>query len=254
MSFANYPSVEGRVVAITGGATGIGASIVRRFSENRAQVAFLDIQAEPAKELARSIAAAGLPEPLFVACDLLDVRAIGRAFDLIRGSLGPVYGLVNNAANDQRQRFEDVGPEEFDWAIGVNIRHVYFAIQTVIPHMREVGAGSIVNMSSLAWLKGTADLQAYSVAKSGIIGLTSSLAHKLGGLNIRVNAITPGAVLTERQLRLWYGKDGDDRAILQNQCIPERVEPDDVARMALFLVADDSRHITKQCIAVDCGR
>ena len=253
MQFAKYPSLEGRVVVVTGGATGIGASIVRRFSENLAHVAFLDVHGGPANELVQSIAASNVPAPLFVECDLLDVKAIVGALEQIQKSLGPIYGLINNAANDQRQDFEVVSEADFDWAIGVNIRHVYFAIQNVIPQMREIGGGSIVNMSSLAWVKGTSDLQAYSAAKAGIIGLTSSLAHKLGPFNIRVNAITPGAVLPERQLRLWYARDQGE-GVLRNQCIPEQVEADDIARTALFLVADDSRHITKQCIAVDCGR
>lgn len=252
-SFARYPSLKDRVVVVTGGATGIGASIVRHFAENDARVAFLDVLAGPAENLVRSIAAGGRPAPLFIECDLRDVAAIAGAFDRIRKTLGPVHGLVNNAANDQRQDFETVRPEEFDWSISINLRPVYFTIQAVLPDMRAAGGGAIVNLSSLAWLRGTPDLQSYSAAKAGIIGLSSSLAHKLGPDKIRVNVITPGAVMTERQRRLWYG-DGAEQAMIDRQCIREAVEPDDIARMALFLVADDSRHITKQCFSVDGGR
>lgn len=175
--------------------------------------------------------------------------AVARAIDRI----GPLKGLVNNAANDTRQLMEDVAEADFDWSINVNLRHAYFVIQAAMDSMKASGGGSIINMSSLAWVKGARDLQAYSAAKAGMIGLTSSLAHKLGKHLIRVNAITPGAVMTERQMRLWFDEAARD-ALLKSQCIGELLEPSDIASMAMFLLADDSSRITKQNFVVDGGR
>lgn len=253
MEFAVYPSLAGRTVLVTGGATGIGASIVANLARSGARVAFIDIAVDEGQGLAEVIAGQGHVRPLFVPCDLLDVPATEAAIDRIAAEIGPLAGLVNNAANDLRHAMEDTELSDFEWAINVNLRHVFFCTKAVLPHLRANGGGSIVNMSSLTWVKGTPDVQVYAASKAAIIGLTNSLAHKLGRDRIRVNAITPGAVMTEKQKRMWFDP-ARQQAVLDMQCIPETIVPDDVARMVLFLLADDSHHITKQNFAVDGGR
>ena len=189
----------------------------------------------------------------FVACDLTDVAALRAALAQVRRDLGPAAVLVNNAANDQRQTLADVTPDQFDWMMAVNLRHVYFACQAIVPQMIELGHGSIINMSSLAWMFGTPDLQAYSAAKAAVVGLTNSLARQFGEHRIRVNAIAPGLVLTEKQRRLWFHDDAKLAQVVSRQSMAWPIEPDDIARAALFLAADDSRMITKQTLAVNGG-
>ena len=251
MSFARYPSLVDRVVFVTGGGSGIGAAIVEAFARNDARVAFVDIQVDASEALVKSLGDA-VPTPLFIKCDLLDIDALRGAIARVRAEVGPVSVLVNNAANDDRHKLDEVTPDRWDRALNVNLRHQFFAAQAVRPHMRELGGGSIINFSSIAWMMGGADFIGYSTAKSGVIGLTNSLARELGPDNIRVNAIAPGAVVTERQLRLWYTeKQAEEMAA--RQFIRRRLLPDEIARTALFLAADDSRMITKQCINVDAG-
>jgi NAD(P)-dependent dehydrogenase (short-subunit alcohol dehydrogenase family) len=250
--FARYPSLQGRIVLVTGGATGIGAELVRQFAAQGSRVAFLDIAEEDGRALADDLAAAVAAAPLFLACDLRDVASLRARIAEIAGRLGPVEVLVNNAANDTRQDFAEVSVEDYEWAMQVNLRHVFFAIQAVLPHMQERSGGSIVNMSSIAWMGGGPRLAAYSAAKAAIVGLTNSLAKELGPANIRVNAIAPGAVLTERQLRLWFDAARVEEVVAR-QCLKRRLEEDEIARLALFLAADDSRMITKQCFTVDAG-
>jgi D-xylose 1-dehydrogenase len=251
-SAARYPSLQNRLAIITGGASGIGESIVRAFAANRARVAFLDIQDGPAKALETSIAAQGSTAPVYYRCDLTDIASLQATLSAIRSALGPASILINNAADDTRQRFEDVTADSFDRSIGINLRPAFFAAQAVAPQMRELGVGSIINMSSGAWVGGVVDLQAYSAAKAAIVGLTNSLARQLGAHKIRVNAIAPGAIMTERQLRLWHTAESTADLIGQ-QCIREPVQASDVADAALFLAADDSRMITKQCLFVNAG-
>ena len=252
MSFTQYQSLADRVVVITGGASGIGETFVRAFAANAARVAFLDLQQEAGAALAASLQSAR-HAPLFVACDLTDVAALRAALERIRGELGPAAVLVNNAANDLRQTLAEVTPDQFDWMMAVNLRHVYFACQAVVPQMIERGQGSIINMSSLAWMFGTPDLQAYAAAKAAIVGLTNSLARQYGQHRIRVNAIAPGLVLTEKQRRLWFQDDARLAQVVSRQALPEVIEPADIARLALFLASDDSRMITKQTVAVNGG-
>jgi NAD(P)-dependent dehydrogenase (short-subunit alcohol dehydrogenase family) len=249
---ARYPSLEGRVAIITGGASGIGEAIVRAFAANRTRVIFFDIQDEPASKLIREIESVGLPAPNYVHCDLTDIGAFQSAIRDVGERIGNVTIFVNNAANDSRQAFADVTPESFDRSIEVNLRPHFFAAQAVAPQMRAAGGGSIVNVSSGAWIGGIADLQAYSAAKAGIVGLTNSLARQLGPDRIRVNALAPGAVMTERQMRLWHTSESTT-GILAQQCIPELVLERDVANAALFLAADESRLITKQMLFVNAG-
>jgi NAD(P)-dependent dehydrogenase (short-subunit alcohol dehydrogenase family) len=251
VTFARYPSLADRVVLVTGGGTGIGAAIVEAFAENDARVTFVDIQDEPSQALVERLAGAK-HRPHFLHCDVTDIAALRAAIATVRSEIGPVGVLINNAANDDRHALDEVTPEYWDKALNVNLRHQFFAAQAVRPQMRELGAGSIVNFSSIAWMFGGADFVAYSTAKAGVIGLTNSLARAFGRDNIRVNAIAPGGVVTERQLRLWY-TEAEAEAMAQRQLIRRRLLPDEIARAALFLSADDSRMITKQCLVVDAG-
>ena len=247
MTFTRYESLRGRAVVITGGASGIGAAFVRAFAENGSRVAFLDIQAEAGAALAAELG------QMFVACDLTDSAALRGALGSVRAALGPAAVLVNNAANDQRYEFAAMTAEEFDRTIAVNLRHVVFAAQAVVPQMQELGYGSIVNMSSVAWMRGIPGLEAYAAAKAAIVGFTNSLARRVGSSRIRVNAIAPGMVLTERQRLLWFQDERQIEANRANQCLPDLIAPEDIANLALFLGADDSRLITKQCISVNAG-
>jgi len=244
---ARHPDLAGRTVVVTGGASGIGAAIVRGFARERARIAFLDLQEDAGRALAAETGA------LFLRCDLLDLDALAAALATAAEELGPAQVLVNNAANDQRQEFEKVTPETFDWIMGVNFRHVFFACQAVLPAMRAAGGGAIVNMSSGVWLGGGADMEAYSSAKAAIVGLTNSLARDYGRHRIRVNAVAPGMITTERQRRLWYQDESLIQAGLQRQCTPDPVTEADVAEVVLFLASDAARGITKQLVPVNGG-
>ena len=250
--FTRYPSLAGRTVIVTGGASGIGAAFVRGFAANAARVAFLDIQEEAAIALAEEIDQQ-TEKPLFVPCDLTDIDALHAALAKIRAALGPAAVLVNSAANDQRFDFTAITPAEFDQVMSVNLRHVFFAAQAIVPQMQELGYGSIINMSSVAWMRGIPGLEAYAAAKAAIVGLTNTLARRVGTSRIRVNAIAPGMVLTERQRRLWFQDESLIEAGRRQQCLPDLITPEDVANLALFLAADDSRAITKQTISVNAG-
>ncbi len=251
---ATYPSLEDRVVLITGGASGIGAEMVRQFAQNRAKVAFLDIQAEPADALVAELTPQSAHRLHFHRCDVTDIEALRVTIARVHDDLGPITVLVNNAGNDERHHSAEVSPDYWDRALALNLDHQFFACQAVRPQMRAAGGGSIINLSSIAWMGGgAANLVAYSAAKAAIVGMTNSLARDYGEDRIRVNAIAPGAVLTQRQLELWYASDAQVDAIVARQCLKERLLAADVARMALFLAADDSRMITKQCFIVDAG-
>ena len=251
MDFARYPSLTDRVVFVTGGGSGIGAAMVAGFARQDARVAFVDIDVAASEALVAELSDCR-HAPLFMPCDLLDIAALRDAIARTRAELGPAAVLVNNAANDQRHEVDDVTPEYWDRAMAVNLRHQFFAAQAIRPHMRELGHGSIVNFSSIAWMGGGTRMIAYSSAKAAVIGLTHSLAREFGPENIRVNAIAPGAVITERQLRLWLS-DADVAAIVERQCLNTRLLAEHVARTALFLAADDSAMTTKQCLVVDGG-
>lgn len=250
-SFAHYPSLKDRVVLVTGGGSGIGAAIVTAFAGQGAQVAFLDIDVEPSELLATELGSRG-PKPLFIRCDVTDVEALRSAVGRVHAELGPVSVLINNAANDAREKMADVTPESWDRALDVNLKHQFFAAQAVYPHMRELRSGSIVNFTSTAWMYGGSDFVGYATAKAGVIGLTNALARQFGPDDIRVNALAPGAVHTERQLRLWYSKERADE-FASRQLLRHWLLADEIARTTLFLAADDSRMITKQLLIVDGG-
>ena len=251
MTFATYPSLAGRNVFVSGGATGIGADIVRAFARNAARVAFVDVQRAEGERIAAAVKSAG-GTALFLPCDVTDVPALQASIAEARAKLGPIAVLVNNAANDERHAVADVTADYWDRAQNVNLRHHFFAAQAVHPQMCELGFGSIINLSSIAW-RGAAEMPAYSTAKAGVIGLTHALARAFGSDNIRVNAIEPGAVMTDRQRRLWYKTPESIDAIVKRQAIKSALIGEDIARMALFLAADDSRMVTKQSITVDAG-
>ena len=184
---------------------------------------------------------------------MTDIPALQAAIGQARDALGPIAALVNNAANDERHAIDDVSVAYWDHAQNVNLRHHFFAAQAVRPQMRELGFGSIINLSSIAWRAGASEMPAYSAAKAGVVGLTRALARAFGADNIRVNAIEPGAVMTDRQRRLWYKTPESVEAMVQRQSIKATLLGDEVARAALFLAADDSRMITKQSLTVDAG-
>ncbi|MER8432597.1 SDR family NAD(P)-dependent oxidoreductase [Mesorhizobium caraganae] len=253
MSFATYPSLADRVVLITGGASGIGADTVRAFAANGARVAFLDLQHEAGEALARELAATAPHAPLFMRCDVTDIPALQASIGTVRERLGPVAVLVNNAADDNRQTVTDITQATWDHAQDVNLRHQFFAAQAVHPHMKELGFGSIVNFSSIAWRSGAAQMAPYAAAKAAVVGLTFALAQAFGPDNIRVNAIEPGAVITDRQRQLWFKTQASVDQVVQRQMIRRVLLGDEIARTVLFLAADDSRMITKQSITVDAG-
>ncbi|RXG86520.1 SDR family NAD(P)-dependent oxidoreductase [Bradyrhizobium zhanjiangense] len=253
MTKTTYSGLADRVVLITGGASGIGAAFVRAFATQGARIAFLDIDTNAGETLVRELAAGAGTAPLFVPCDLLDIDALRTAMAKVHRSLGDAAVLVNNAANDQRQVLSEVTPAEFDWMIGVNLKHVFFAAQAVVPQMRARGGGSIINMSSIAWMRGAPALPVYAAAKAAIVGFTNSLARSVGPDRIRVNAIAPGMVITERQRQLWYPNEQTIAEMRARQAVPDAVTPDDIANMALFLASDESQRITSQCFRVDGG-
>lgn len=232
---------------MTGGASGIGADIVRAFAANRSKVAFIDILDADGAALAAETGA------LFLRCDVTDIEALKAAIADVRDRLGPIGVLVNNAANDNRHDIDAVDESYWDQAMDINLKHQFFAAQAVRPHMKELGGGSIVNFSSIAWRGGASNMPVYATAKSAVTGMTRALARGFGEDNIRVNAIEPGAVITERQKRLWFTGQASIDAVVERQMIKRMLLGDEIARTVLFLAADDSRMITKQNITVDAG-
>jgi NAD(P)-dependent dehydrogenase (short-subunit alcohol dehydrogenase family) len=245
---AVYPSLRGRAALVTGGATGIGAAIVRRLAANGAAVALLDVQHETGAALAAELG----PTAHCLACDVTDVEAVRAAVAEVESRVGPVRALVNNAANDQRYRIEDVTPEEWDASQSINLRQQVFTTQAVLPGMKAAGGGAIVNLSSTAWLWGAPGMVPYTAAKAAVTGLTRSLGAALGPHGIRVNAVAPGAVMNERQMRLWYTPESKADMIAR-QALAHEILEDDIADAVVFLLADDSRMITKQMLTVDGG-
>lgn len=252
MSFARYPSLLDRVVLITGGATGIGADMVRAFADQGAKVAFLDLLDDAAAALVAELSGRRHVR-VYHHCDLVDTGALRSSIAAIGEALGPIAVLVNNAANDQRQPIAEVTPESWDASQAISLRPQFFAAQAVHPQMRALGYGSIISLSSIAWRFGADQMVPYATAKAAVIGLTGALARAFGPDNVRVNALEPGAVMTERQRRLWYPDDAQVQAIVERQVLRRVLLSEEIARAALFLAADDSRMITKQAITVDAG-
>ncbi|GAN79159.1 SDR family NAD(P)-dependent oxidoreductase [Acidocella aminolytica] len=249
---AIYPSLKDRVVYITGGGTGIGASLTAGFAAQGAKVAFVDIAEEPSRALAEQIGAQTGRKPLYLPCDLRDIAALRATIAQTQAELGEIDVLVNNAANDQRHKIEEVTPEFWDERMAVNLRPQFFTAQAVAESMKARKSGSIINFGSSSWKKGQGGMPAYTAAKAAIHGLTRGLARDLGPYNVRVNTIVPGWIITERQLALWLTPEADAERARQ-QCLPERVMPDHVTAMALFLAADDSAACSAQEFTVDGG-
>jgi NAD(P)-dependent dehydrogenase (short-subunit alcohol dehydrogenase family) len=251
--FASYPSLRDRVVFISGGGSGIGAAIVEHFAEQGSKTAFVDIDDAASTALVQKISAAGHPAPLYHKCDVRDVTAYQAVIAEVGGSLGAITVLVNNAARDDRHSLEEVTPAYWDERIAVNLRHQFFAIQTIAPGMKKAGGGSIVNFSSVSYHTMTANLAVYQAAKAAVIGMTRGLARDLGPDHIRLNSITPGWIMTQRQIDLWLTPEAE-AGLMQAQCLKEKLYPPDIARMALWLGADDSRLVTAQNFLVEGGR
>jgi len=250
-SFATYPSLIDRTVLITGGATGIGASLVQHFVAQGAKVGFVDIDATAGKALAESLGGAR-HAPFFLAADLTDIPALEAAIDAVSARFGTITALLNNAANDKRHSIEATTPESWDAGIAVNLKHQFFAARKVAHGMRENGGGSIVNFGSVSWMLKQGGMPVYTTSKSAVQGLTRSLARDFGPFNIRVNTLVPGWVMTEKQVRLWLD-DAGRADIARGQCINRELMPDHIARMALFLASDDSAMCTAQDFVVDGG-
>jgi NAD(P)-dependent dehydrogenase (short-subunit alcohol dehydrogenase family) len=247
---AIYPSLAGKKVIVSGGGSGIGEGIVEGFARQGAAVAFVDVAKELSEALVARMADAAIP-PVYVQCDITDCHDYAAKIGKIIERLGGCDVLINNAANDDRHSVAEVTPEYWDERMGVNLKHQFFAAKAVIPAMRAAGGGSIVNLGSISWHLGLADLTVYQTAKAAIEGLTRSLARELGRDNIRVNAIIPGNVQTPRQMK-WYSPEGEAE-IVAAQCLDGRILPVDIAAMAMFLASDDARFCTAHNYWVDAG-
>ena len=248
----SYTSLKGRSVFITGGGSGIGESLVEHFCAQGSRVAFIDLADEPSRRLITRIEAKGDPAPHFIQGDLRDIEVLRAAIAEASKRNGPIASLCNNAGNDDRHRTEDVTVDYWNDRMAVNVRHQFFAAQAVRPQMSAQGGGSIINFGSITWMVGDPDCPAYVTAKAAVYGMTRALARELGPERIRVNCMVPGWVMTERQMRLWLTPEGE-RQIAERQCLPDRLYPPDIARMALFLAADDSRMCSSQQFIVDGG-
>lgn len=248
---ARYPSLQDRGVLITGGATGIGETLVQAFAEQGARVAFIDLAAAEGEALAARLAGAR-HAPQFMAADLSDVESLRAAVAALRERSGPFTVLLNNAANDRRHAVEDTTPEFWDASTAVNLKHQFFAAQAVLPDMKAAGGGSIVNFGSISWMLKQGGMPAYTASKAAVQGLTRCLARDFGVHNIRVNTLAPGWVMTEKQLKLWV-TEATKQEIARGQCINAPLLPQHIASMALFLAADDSAMCTAQDFIVDGG-
>ena len=249
--YARYPSLEGCPVLITGGASGIGEAMVKAFAEQGAKVGFLDIAEEAGRKLAEEISAKGQTAS-FEPCNLKDIDALKAAIASLAQRNGPALVLVNNAANDTRHEWQGVTPEYWDDRIAVNLKHFFFTIQAVAPGMVAADTGSIINFGSISWRMKTGEMLCYTTAKAATHGMTRSFAAALGKSGIRVNTLEPGWVMTERQLKLWVTPEIEP-VIDANQVLKGRVQPEDLARAALFLASDDAAMISAQVVTVDAG-
>ena len=249
---ARFPSLKGRAVFVTGGGSGIGASIVKAFALQGAKVGFIDVAEESSRALLADLRTAGLPEPWFRPCDVRDVAALQSAIADAASALGDFSVLVNNVASDDRHKLEDVTVEYWENRMDINQRPAFFAIQSVVPGMKRLGGGAIINLGSTGWQGKSPDYPCYSVAKSSVNGLTRGLAAGLGPDRIRINTVSPGWVMTERQIKLHLDEKGE-RTLRETQCLPDLMQAEDVARMVLFLGSDDAAMCTAQEFKVDAG-
>jgi len=247
MTHAVYPSLANKTVVITGGGSGIGEVIVEGFVRQKAKVFFLDVAENESRALVTRLGN-GVQ---FIKCDITDLKALRAALSDVEAKAGPVAVLVNNAANDDRHKVEEVTPEYWENRMAVNLRHLFFASQAVSAGMKKAGGGSIINLGSVSWHLSLPELSIYETAKAGIEGMTRALARELGGDNIRVTAVIPGNVKTPRQMK-WYTPEGEAE-IVDQQCLKSRITPDHVASLVLFLASDDGRMCTGHEYWIDAG-
>ncbi|APA70665.1 SDR family NAD(P)-dependent oxidoreductase [Janthinobacterium sp. 1_2014MBL_MicDiv] len=249
---AKYGSLQGKRVFITGGGSGIGESLVAEFAAQGALVAFVDIAVEASEALCRRVAEAGWTAPLFRHCDITDIPSLQAVMAELAGELGDFDILVNNAANDQRHQAQDVTLEYWNERIAINQRPMFFTCQAVFDGMKRQGGGSIINVSSISWHMKSGGYPVYATTKAAVVGLTRGLARDFGAHNIRVNTVTPGWVMTQRQIELWVD-EAAEAEIKKSQCLPNKLMPQDIAAMVLFLASDDGAMCTSQEFIVDAG-
>jgi len=248
---AIYSDLAGKVVLVTGGASGIGEAIVRRFAQQKSIVVFFDIKVEEGHRLARELSAEGFGAH-FQTVDLTDIAALRAGIADAREAHGPINVLINNAAHDERHATEDMTPEYWDDRVAVNLKHSFFAAQAVLPDMKAANAGAIVNFSSISWMAGQGGMAAYTASKSAMLGLTRSLARDYGPYNIRVNAIAPGWIMTQRQIEKWLTPEGEQE-LMRRQCLKRKLIPEEIAKFAVFLASDEASACTSQHYVVDGG-
>ena len=247
-----YSDLKNKKVFITGGGSGIGASIVEHFCEQNSEVYFVDINIKDSNKLINKLKKKKFRLPKFIECDLLDVEKLQNVIRNIITAKGPINVLVNNAANDQRHKTEEVDEKYWENRIGVNLKHCFFAAQAVVEGMKRLKNGSIVNLGSVSWMLGEGDKVIYETAKSAVVGLTRSFAQEFGTFNIRCNSVVPGSIATERQIKHWLTPKYK-KLILEKQALKRQLKPEDVARLVLFLASDQSSGCTKQDFIVDAG-
>ena len=247
-----YFDLENKRVFITGGGSGIGASIVEHFCEQGSEVYFVDINAEESKKLVDEMKNKKFKEPTFIECDLINIKLLQETISKILTEKGPINILINNAANDTRHKIDDVTVEYWDERINVNLRHFFFTVQAVKKSMIENNGGVIINMGSTSWMVGQGGMAAYTAAKSGVVGMTRSFARDLGEFNIRVNSVVPGWVMTQRQIDMWLNKESEEE-LMKKQCLKEKLMPNEIAQAVLFCSSDQSSGCTNQSYIVDKG-
>jgi NAD(P)-dependent dehydrogenase (short-subunit alcohol dehydrogenase family) len=248
---AIYSDLAAKVVLVTGGASGIGEAIVRRFAQQKSVVVFFDIKVDEGQRLARELSGQGLGAH-FLNVDLTDIPALRAGISDARKEHGPIHVLVNNAAHDERHRTEEMTPEYWDDRVAVNLKHCFFAAQAVLPDMKAAQAGAIINFSSISWIAGQGGMAAYTASKSGMLGLTRSLARDYGSYNIRVNAVAPGWIMTQRQVDKWLTPEGEEE-LMRRQCLKRKLVPDEIAKFVVFLASDEASACTSQHYVVDGG-
>ena len=247
-----YYDLESKRVFITGGGSGIGASIVEHFCEQGSEVYFIDINEDESKKLIEDIKNKNYSLPTFIKCDLLNIKELQKTIADIINNKGPIDILINNAANDTRHKIEDVTEEYWNERINVNLRHFFFTVQSVKKSMIDNGGGAIINMGSTSWMVGQGGMAAYTAAKSGVVGLSRSFARDLGEFNIRVNSVVPGWVMTQRQIDLWLN-DESEKELMKRQCLKEKLMPHELAQAVLFFSSEQSSGCTNQSYIVDKG-
>ena len=247
-----YFDLENKNVFVSGGGSGIGASIVEHFCEQGSNVFFVDIDLDESEKLIKTITEKKFKKPNFVECDLLDIKKLNSIISKIIDDNGPIDILINNAANDQRHTTDDVDEKYWDNRMGINLKHFFFTIKAVKDGMIKKGSGSIVNLGSVSWMLGEGDKVAYETAKSAVVGLTRSFAKELGKYNIRANSVVPGSIATERQIKHWLTPEYK-KWLLDKQCLKRQLKPSDVSSLVLYLASDVSSGCTKQNFIVDAG-